>query len=42
MRYYEIGGFDPKFVSSLSRTLKPYEFVYLKRTEGYACVIGAN
>lgn len=38
-RYDEIGGFDPKVVSTLTRSLKPYQFLYLKRTEGYICVI---
>jgi len=39
MRYDEIGGFDPKVVSGLSETLKPFQFLYLKRTEEYICVV---
>lgn len=42
LRYDEIGGFDPKIVSTATMSLKPYEFLYLKRTEGYMCVVAAK
>lgn len=38
-RYDEIGGFDPKYVAQLTNTLDPYQFVYLKRTEGFVCIV---
>lgn len=41
-RYDEIGGFDPRLVSDASLRLKPYQFLYLKRTEGYMCVVDAQ
>lgn len=41
-RYDEIGGFDPKLVSALTQTLQPYQFLYLKRTEEYICVIDSE
>lgn len=41
-RYDEIGGFDPKVVTQAVNNLKPYEFLYLKRTEKYMCVVGAR
>jgi hypothetical protein len=39
MRYDEIGGFDPHYVSGLTQTLGNYQFLYLKRTEGFICVV---
>lgn len=41
-RYSEIGGVDPKFIAEATRALKPYEFLYFKRTEDFVCVVGAN
>lgn len=41
-RYSEIGGVDPKFITEATRDLKPYEFLYFKRTERYVCVVGAK
>lgn len=43
-RYDEIGGFDPDFVGELVLRLKghPYQFVYLKRTEGYCCIVDSR
>lgn len=40
-RYDEIGGVDPHFVSAQTRKLKPYQFLYLKRTGEFACVVDA-
>lgn len=42
LRYDEIGGVDPKEVTLATRTLKPYEFLYIKRTERYMCIVGAE
>lgn len=41
-RYDEIGGVDPKFVTEACDSLKPYQFLYLKRTEKFACIVGAK
>lgn len=41
-RYSEIGGVDPKFIGEATRSLKPYEFLYFKRTEDFVCVVGAK
>lgn len=41
-RYDEIGGFDGDEVAQLTRTLEPYQFVYLKRTEGRVCIVDAS
>ena len=41
-RYDEIGGVDPKVVIDACDTLEPFEFLYIKRTEGYLCIVGAN
>lgn len=41
-RYDEIGGVDPKFVMEATKLLKPYQFLYLKRTEGYICVVDSD
>lgn len=40
LRYDEIGGVDPKLVANTARTLKPYQFLYIKRTERFFCVVG--
>jgi len=42
LRYDEIGGFDPRAVTRAVNSLQPYEFLYLKRTERYMCIIGAK
>jgi hypothetical protein len=42
LRYDEIGGFDPRVVSQASLDLKPFQFLYLKRTEGYMCVVDSK
>lgn len=42
MRYDEIGGVDPKQVTQAVSKLRPYEFLYLKRTEQYMCVVGSK
>lgn len=42
MRYDEIGGQDPRLVAAILPTLKPYQFVYLKQTEGYLCIVDAD
>lgn len=39
-RYDEIGGVDPQLVAKATRTLKPYQFLYIKRTGGFMCVVG--
>lgn len=38
-RYDEIGGVDPRLVSSVTKNLGPYQFLYIKRTEGYLCIV---
>jgi hypothetical protein len=38
-RYNEIGGFDGQFVARTVNSLHPYQFLYLKRTEGYVCIV---
>lgn len=40
-RYDEIGGFDTKTVAEATRELRPFEFLYLNRTGGYMCIVGA-
>ena len=42
MRYDEIGGFDPKVVSAATEKLKPFQFLYVKRTEQYLCVVDSD
>lgn len=42
MRYDEIGGQDPKLVAAIIPTLKPYQFLYIKQTEGYLCIVDAD
>lgn len=41
-RYDEIGGFDPHAVNDISQNLKPYEFLYLKRTGSRMCIVKAD
>lgn len=41
-RYSEIGGVSPKFIAEAVRCLRPYEFLYFKRTENYLCIVGAK
>jgi hypothetical protein len=41
-RYDEIGGFDPREVSTVSKNLKPYQFLYLCRTNNTACIVDAK
>ena len=42
MRYDEIGGFDPRFVSDATLSLKPYQALYLKRTGRFMCVVDSK
>lgn len=42
LRYDEIGGFDPRIVTAAVNSLKPYQFLYLKRTGRYMCIVGAR
>jgi hypothetical protein len=41
-RYDEIGGVDPHVVERASLSLKPYQFLYLKRTEGFMCIVDSK
>lgn len=41
-RYDEIGGVDPKYVAQATKDLKPYEFLYIKRTGNFMCIVGAK
>lgn len=38
-RYDEITGLDAHLVSEAIRTLEPYQFLYVKKAEGYVCVV---
>jgi hypothetical protein len=42
-RYDEIGGVDPRYVREIAQDkyLKPYECIYIKRTGGLMCIVGA-
>lgn len=40
-RFKEIGGVDPDIVGSAVFSLAPYECLYIKRTGGEMCIIGA-
>ena len=42
MRYDEIGGQDPRLIASILPTLGPFQFVYVKATEGYLCIVDAD
>jgi len=41
-RYSEIGGISPRVLAQYTRDLRPYEFLYFKRTENYLCIVGAK
>lgn len=41
-RYSEIGGVDPILIKDISKSLGPYEFLYIKRTESYMCIVGKD
>ena len=41
-RYDEIGGVDPQFVRDATNNLKPFQFLYIKRTESFACVVDSR
>lgn len=41
-RYDEIGGVDPRVVSSAIQSLKPYQFLYIKRTGRFMCVVDSK
>lgn len=41
-RYDEIGGIDGHFVAQATNTLMPYQFLYIKRTGGYVCVVDSE
>lgn len=38
-RYDEIGGVDPKLVAKVLSTLGAYEFLYIKRTGEFMCIV---
>lgn len=42
IRYGEIGGFDSDDIDAVSRSLRPYQFLYLERTHGYKCIVDAS
>lgn len=51
VRYDEIGGVDPHMVEEVTLTLKPFQFLYLKRsanrtdttnTRGYICIVAKD
>jgi len=42
IRYDEIGGFDSHQVDEISKRLKPYQFLYLKRSGGYICIVDSK
>lgn len=41
-RYDEIGGVDPRFVRDATNSLAPFQFLYIKRTESFACVVDSK
>lgn len=41
-RYGEIIGEDGKIARKIIPTLKPFEFLYIHKVEGYMCIVGAN
>jgi hypothetical protein len=41
-RYDEIGGVDPHQVSALTQRLTPYQFLYLKRSGNFICVVDSK
>jgi hypothetical protein len=38
-RYGEIGGVDPKLIVGVTKDLKPFQFLYINRPEGWICVV---
>jgi len=42
IRYDEIGGFDPHQVEQISLQLKPYQFLYLKRSGARICIVDSK
>lgn len=42
LRYDEIGGVDPKILMRAATQLQPYEFIYVKRTGRFICIVGAK
>jgi hypothetical protein len=38
-RYAEIGGVDGNQVAEITQGLEPFQFLYMKRTESYMCVV---
>lgn len=41
-RYQEIAGDQGKIVRSVVPTLKPYQFLYIHKYEGYTCIVDAK
>lgn len=41
-RYMEIAGDRGALVRQIIPTLKPYEFLYIHKVEGYICIVGAK
>jgi len=41
-RYNDIGGIDGQYVAQVTRSLKPYQFLYIKRTEAFVCVVDSK
>jgi len=41
-RYDEIGGFDAHQVDAISQKLKPFQFLYLKRTGNRMCIVDSK
>jgi hypothetical protein len=42
IRYDEIGGFPSHQVDEISRTLKPFQFLYLKRSGAHICIVDSE
>lgn len=40
--YRDIGGFDGDVVSTVTMSLKPYQFLYLERSHGYMCIVDSK
>lgn len=38
-RYNEIGGIDGNYVTQVTKSLKPYQFLYIKRTGSFVCIV---
>lgn len=41
-RYSEIAGVDGKIVMEVIPTLKPFQFLYIKKTEEYICIVDSD